>query len=162
MSVPSHGLVRFAAVFVTPGPHCVLPGNQDLLLTSTMPLRRFLRLVLTRQSRTDYFQSNALVYQYFHMYCKSVTNLLRYLMNYTGQDTFCQYLSNNLFPVKSPFITVQTLFPVRCKSWFTMPLLTKSYHFNTFLISRLYGFKAGVPKCTQDEILPKVVTRCNF
>ena len=53
-------------------------------------------------------------------------------------------------------------FPVRCKSCFSLIFLAKSYHFDAFLVLVYMVSKLVYPNCTQDEILPKVVTRRNF
>ena len=63
--------------------------------------------------------------------------------------------------LESRFIT-RTLFPVRCKSCFSLIFLAKSYHFDAFLVLVYMVSKLVYPNCTQDEILPKVVTRRNF
>ena len=79
----------------------------------------------------------------------------------------CQYLNKFVWKPhkyripKAHFIT-RTLFPVRCKSCFTLLFLTNSYRFDTFLFLIYMVSKLVYPNCTQDEILPKVVTRHNF
>ena len=79
----------------------------------------------------------------------------------------CQYLNKFVwkphkywFP-KVHFIT-QTLFSVRYKSCFSLLFLLKSHHFDTLLFLVYMVSKLVYPNCTQDEILPKVVTRHNF
>ncbi len=79
----------------------------------------------------------------------------------------CQYLNkfacnpHKHYVLKAHFIT-RTLFPVRCKSCFMLFFLTKSYHFDAFLFLVYMVSKLVYPNCTQDEILPKVVTRRNL
>ena len=58
--------------------------------------------------------------------------------------------------------TTRTLFPVRCKSCFILLFLAKPYYFDTVLLLVYVISKLMYPNCTQDEILPKVVTRRNF
>ncbi len=58
--------------------------------------------------------------------------------------------------------TIRTLFPVRYKSCFTLLFLAKPHHFDTVLSLIYMVSKLVYPNCTQDEILPKVVTRRNF
>ena len=58
--------------------------------------------------------------------------------------------------------TIRTLFPIRCKSCFTLLFLAKTYHFDAFLFLVYMVSKLVYPNCTQDTILPKVVTCHNF
>lgn len=58
--------------------------------------------------------------------------------------------------------TLLHLFPVRCKSCFSLLFLAKPHYFDTVLFLIYMVSKLVYPNCTQDEILPKVVTRHNF
>ena len=63
--------------------------------------------------------------------------------------------------LKAHFIT-RTHFPARCESCFILFFLTKSYYFDAFLFLVYMVSKLMYPNCTQDKILPKVMTRHNF
>ena len=79
----------------------------------------------------------------------------------------CQFLnkfvwnSHKHWVLKAHFIT-RTLFPVRCKSCFSLLFLAKPHYFDTVLFLIYMVSKLVYPNCTQNKILPKVVTRHNF
>lgn len=58
--------------------------------------------------------------------------------------------------------STRTIFPVRYKSCFILLLFPKLHHFDTVLLLVYMVAKLVYPKCTQDKILPKVVTCHNF
>ena len=69
-------------------------------------------------------------------------------------------------PIKSGFpvqtSAIRTLFTVVDKVCFILLFLAKSYHFDTFLLIVYVVSNLVYPNCTQEEILPKVVTCHNF
>lgn len=84
------------------------------------------------------------------------------LLSICYQKTFKSAANPHKHWVSTTFHLIRTLFPVRCKSCFTLLFLVISYQFDTLLFLIYMVPKLMYPNCTQDKILPKVMTRHNF